>query len=321
MNNPVLNAELVNARPLSSLFDPDAVRRRDAALLRFAIAITVLNLLGHLWFGFEASWVTPFVALGCTYSTEMIGEWARARGENRAPRYRGGPKAFAKFLLSAHITGLAVGMLLYAAEQLWVIAFAAVAAVASKYVLTVAVGADRRAHFLNPSNFGIACTLALFPNVGIAPPYQFSENLIGALDWVFPLLICMTGSLINYKLTHRVPLILAWLGGFALQAIIRGLIHNTPLFAGLAPMTGFAFVLFTFYMVSDPATTPNQTWRQVAFGAGVAVAYAILMELHLVFGLFFALVAVCTVRGLGMAIGQRLSDRWPASLRPAQSAV
>jgi len=229
------------------------------------------------------------------------------------PRYHGGIGALAKFLLSAHITGLAVGMLLYAAEQLWVIAFAAVAAVASKYVLTVRLHGDRRVHFLNPSNFGIAATLALFPNVGIAPPYQFGENLFGALDWFLPLVICTTGSLINYKLTRRMPLILGWLGGFALQAIVRGLINGTPLLAGLAPMSGFAFVLFTFYMVSDPATTPNSPQRQIMFGAGVALAYAILMEMHIVFGLFFALVAVCCLRGLILAIENR-PKRDPASL-------
>lgn len=302
MNHPVIPSEFANAVPVDAIPDPDAIRRRDAALLRFAIAITVLNILGHLWFGFEASWITPFVALACTYTTELVGEWARAQGEGRIPRYRGGLKAAAKFLLSAHITGLAVGMLLFAAEQLWVIAFAAVTAVASKYVVTVASGGGRRTHFLNPSNFGIAATLALFPNVGIAPPYQFGENLVGALDWLFPLLICTTGSLINLKLTKRMPLILGWLGAFALQAIARSIINDTPLLAGLAPMTGFAFVLFTFYMVSDPATTPNDPKRQMLFGAGVALAYAILMELHIVFGLFFALVAVCCVRGLALAI-------------------
>ena len=34
-------------------------------------------------------------------------------------------------------------------------------------------------HFLNPSNFGIASRCSLFPWVGIAPPYQFTENLHG----------------------------------------------------------------------------------------------------------------------------------------------
>ena len=52
------------------------------------------------------------------------------------------------------------------------------------------------------------------------------------------------------------PLILAWLGGFVLQAAVRSLIQGTPMVAALLPVTGMAFLLFTFYMVTDPATTP-----------------------------------------------------------------
>ena len=61
-------------------------------------------------------------------------------------------------------------------------------------------------------------------------------------------------------------------------------------------MTGVAFILFTFYMVTDPATTPSGKPGQVAFGAGVAVAYGLLLTVHVVFGLFFALTIVCAMR-------------------------
>ena len=273
-------------------------QRRDGGLLRFAVAITVLNVLGHLWLGFEQSWATPFVALAAAYITEVAGEWSSAKEAGRAPRFAGGWRAAAKFLLSAHITGLAVGMLLYAAEQLWVVAFAASASVASKYILRAPVaptGATR--HFYNPSNFGIAVTLLLFPTVGIAPPYQFAENISGAIDWLLPLVVVTTGTLINAKFTLRLPLILTWVAAFVLQAVLRSLFHGTPLLAGIAPITGFAFILFTFYMITDPATTPERPRDQCIFAASVAGAYALLMELHIVFGLFFALALASTARG------------------------
>jgi enediyne biosynthesis protein E5 len=62
-------------------------------------------------------------------------------------------------------------------------------------------------------------------------------------------------------------------------------------------MSGLAFLLFTFYMVTDPATTPSATRDQVWFGAAVGVAYGALMVAHVVFGLFFALSLVCVARG------------------------
>ncbi len=62
------------------------------------------------------------------------------------------------------------------------------------------------------------------------------------------------------------------------------------------PMSSAAFILFTLYMIPDPATTPIAKGRQVLFGGGVALAYAVLQLLHIVFGLFLALAAVCTIR-------------------------
>ena len=99
-------------------------------------------------------------------------------------------------------------------------------------------------------------TLLLFPLVGIAPPYQFTENTSGWVDWALPLIIIGTGSYLNIKATGRIPLIVAWVTAFAAQALVRSAIHGTPWNAGLMPMTGFAFILFTFYMITDPATSP-----------------------------------------------------------------
>jgi Na+-translocating ferredoxin:NAD+ oxidoreductase RnfD subunit len=159
-------------------------------------------------------------------------------------------------------------------------------------------------HFLNPSNFGITVTLLLFPTVGIAPPYQFAENTSGIVDWLLPIVIIVTGSYLNRKATGRIPLIQAWVAAFAVQALVRAVIHGTPLFAGLVPMTGFAFVLFTFYMITDPATTPSKVRHQICFAIAVAGAYAVFMELHIVFGLFYALTAVTVGRGVWLALAQ-----------------
>ena len=295
--------------------------KRLGGLWRFAIAITVLNLFGHLLFGFEQAWAHPFVSLATAYgmelSLEAIDAWAHAR----RPKFLGSPRTFVEFLLSAHISGLAVGMLLYANERYWVIAFAAATAIASKWLFNVAVATPNcppsmwpRRHYLNPSNFGIAVTLLLFPWVGIAPPYQFTENVRGPLDVILPLIIVCTGSLLNTKFTERIPLILAWLSTFLSQAVVRSLLHGTPVTAALAPMTGLAFVLFTFYMVTDPGTTPSRRGSQIAFGASVAIVYGVLVSLHVVFGLFFSLAIVTVSRGIAMHLAA-----WRAAAESARA--
>src|SRR5581483_260263 len=277
---------------------------RLAALRRFAITITVFNVLGHVFFGFEQSWAQPLVALATAYGMELGLEWVDARANRRRPNFLGGPRVLVDFLLSAHITGLAVAMLTYANERLWPVAFAAAVAIASKALLRVPAGTASR-HFLNPSNFGISVTLLLFPWVGIAAPYHFTQNLGVIGDWAVPMAIICTGSLVNTWYTRRIPLALAWVGAFALQAIVSSLIlwYSTgycPIAARLSAMTGVAFILFTFYMVTDPATTPERPWAQVAFGASVALVYSLLLMSHVVFALFVALVIVCVARGLGM---------------------
>ena len=275
-----------------------ATARRLGGLRRFAIAITVLNVLGHTVLGFEQSWAHPVVALLTAYSVELLLELVASRLESRRPRFLGRPIDFVDFLLSAHISGLAVGMLLYSNERLMPVVFAVAAAVGSKAIFRVRMG-ERWTHFLNPSNFGISLTLLLFPSVGIAPPYQFTENLNGWADWVLPLVIVSSGSFLNWRFTQKLPLIAAWVVGFFLQALIRSTAFGTPLPAALVPMTGVAFVLFTFYMVTDPATTPSRPLHQVLFGTSVAATYGLLLTAHVVFGLFFALSVVCVVRGLG----------------------
>ena len=265
-------------------------------LRRFATAITILNILGHTWLGFEQSWAQPFVGVFSAYATEILLEWIDARATKRPLRFRGGGEHPIDFLLSAHISGLAVSMLLYANARLWPIAFGAAAAIASKALFRVAIDGKSR-HFMNPSNFGIALTLLLFPWVGIAPPYMFTENLGPVGDWVLPGVIVCLGSFLNARFTRRMPLIAAWLIGFATQGAVRHFAFGQPLFATWMPMTGLAFLLFTFYMVTDPATTPSRARAQIAFGASVAAAYGVLISMHVVFGLFFALAAVSSVRG------------------------
>jgi hypothetical protein len=321
--------ELPHAAHGGKLAAPVAERwyseKRLGGLSRFAAAITVLNIAGHLFLGFEQPWIVPFVALGAAYGTELLGESIDAIAHGRRPRFRGSPVDLIKFLLSAHITGLATGMLLYACDALWPVAFAASLAVASKYFFRVDVGSapDGRPmtrHVLNPSNFGITVTLLLFPLVGIAAPYQFTENTSGWVDWALPLIITGSGSYLNIKATGRIPLIVAWVTAFAAQALVRSAIHGTPWNAGLMPMIGFAFVLFTFYMITDPATSPAKPLYQIAFGCAVALGYAAFMELHIVFGLFYALTAVTAVRGISLALRNRLLARG-LSERPVQSPL
>lgn len=267
------------------------------ALRRFAISISVLNIFGYTVLGFEQPWTWPFIALAVAYALDISLEAIGARAEGRAPRFKGnGFKGLVEFLLPAHITALAVNMLSYVNDVISVMLFGVIVAVGAKWVLRAPVKGRMR-HVMNPSNFGIAVILLLFPWASIAPPYHFTEYLDGGFDWLVPAIIITFGTMLNAKLTERMWLILAWVGGFALQAVVRGLMFDTSIPAALAMMTGVAFVLFTNYMITDPGTTPSSKWGQIAFGGGVAAMYGVLTAMSVAYGLFFATALVCAIRG------------------------
>lgn len=287
---------------------------RVGALRRFAAGITIFTIAGHAFLGFEQSIAQPLVAVLTCYLVELLLETVTARHEQRRPMYAsaaGSPvrvkvTTLIDFLLAAHITGLALGMLLYASDRVDLFIVAAVVAVSSKYCLRVQNG-KRSSHYFNPSNFGIVVVIVLFPGtISIAAPYQFTENLGPSGDIILPILVTTIGLLLNIIFTGRTPLIAAWIGGFVLQAAVRsGLDPSVDFDAALAPLTGMGIILFTLYMVTDPGTTPRSTRGQIVFGLSIAFVYGALMAFHLVYALFVALVIVCAGRGILMAISNR----------------
>lgn len=307
------HGEVINSRPVPPASAPAALtpeQRRVKALVRFAVSITVFNILGHTVLGFEQAPITPIVAVAVSYAAALGFETLDAWARGVRPGYAGGWRELAVFLLPAHITGLACGMLLWGNASVWPYVFATVAGNGSKYLVRLRVNGKLR-HVLNPSNTGIAVVLVLFPWVGIAPPYQFTNLTTGAVDWLLPLGVLMAGTMLNAQLTGKMPLILAWLGAFVLQAVARWLFLDHALVGALVPMTGLAFILFTNYMITDPGSTPVRTRGQIVFGVTAAVAYGSLVVCGVSFGLFFALVITCLLRAVVLLV---------ASWRPATSS-
>ena len=84
----------------------------------------------------------------------------------------------------------------------------------------------------------------------------------------------------------------------------------------LVPLTGIAFVLFTFYMITDPQTSPSRLRSQLVFGAGIAVAYTVLLKLHVQYTMFYSVTAICSIRGLWLTWSSvRATADSPVSVR------
>lgn len=279
-------------------------RNRLWALWYFCPLIALWTLFGHLVLGFEQAWLTPLVAVSVGLAAQLGLEWMDAWGKHRPPRWTQSWGEFWGMLPPAIIPSLACAMLLYPNQRLLPVVFAVVLSIASKPLLRIPVGGGRTQHLFNPSNVAISSTLLLFPDVGFAPPYHLTENLTGQWNWIVPSLILGTGIIVHALFTGRLALCAAWIGGFIAQGLLRSWWYGTPWVAPLVPMSSAAFILFTLYMIPDPATTPKSIAGQLAFGAGNAAVYGLLQVLHIVFGLFLALTITSGLRGMVILLQQ-----------------
>ncbi len=282
------------------LFYPKADQQKRLVALWYFTTLMLAWILGfgHLVLGFEQSWAHPAVAVGTAIAVQMLLEWVDARAKGRPLRFSGSWANFANFLPPAIIPGMALSMLIFPGESVLPLAFAAAFAMASKVLFRAPVAPGVTQHMFNPSNIAVAVTLIVFSEiVGLTPPYQFTENVSGLWDWGVPLFVLVSGIVLHALFTGRLPLVAAWLAGFLLQGQIRVWLYDIPPLVPILPMTSAAFIIFTLYMIPDPATTPIRRKEQIAFGLAVAGVYGLLQALHVVYGLFFALVLVCLARG------------------------
>jgi hypothetical protein len=263
-----------------------------------ATLATVFTILGHTVFGFEQSLAQVFVALVTGHSCALFFEWVDARANSRPPGFSGGPKKCIDFLLSAHMTSITLSFLLYVNQRLWIMAFAVALAIGSKYLLRVPQN-GRLQHFMNPSNFAIAAVLITFQWTGILP-WGFTVDIHGVFDWIVPAIIVGLGIRLNLLFTSRIPLIASWLITFVALAFGRAWLQNSHVAAELVVLTGIPMVLFTFYMITDPQTTPSRLSSQILFGAGIAFAYSVLLMLHVQYTMFYSVTVVCLTRGIYM---------------------
>jgi hypothetical protein len=165
-------------------------------------------------------------------------------------------------LLSPIITSCGLTLLLRA-DALWVPPLAAFLAIASKFTLRI-----RGRHFFNPANLGICALMLLTPRAWCSPAQWGEGGLL--LLWMIAL-----GCTVAHR-AFRSDVSLAFLASWALLRGGRVLWLGQPASVLAHQLESGALILFTFFMISDPKTTPRARATRVAFGAGVAaLAFAL----------------------------------------------
>ena len=199
--------------------------------------------------------------------------------------------------LSALITSYSLTLLLRT-DVIAVAMLAAIIAIGSKFLVRV-----RGKHVFNPANVALVSLMLLSDRAWISSG-QWGSATIGALA-----LACL-GMLVLTR-ARRAETTLAFLSTWALLLFGRASWLGDPLAIPLHQLQNGALLIFAFFMISDPKTSPDAPLGRIFYGALVAaVAYAIQFVFYEPNGPVLALIICAPVVPLiDFVLGGR-SYRW-----------
>jgi Na+-translocating ferredoxin:NAD+ oxidoreductase RnfD subunit len=162
-------------------------------------------------------------------------------------------------------------------------------------------------HTFNPAMMGVTMSLLLASEfISSAPAYQW--NGAGAMA----LFIIMPAMLFFMPKINRSWLVGSFLLVFTLQITLRSILirHYLPfntLFFGT--ITSPAFFLFTFFMITDPVTSPSDKKQQIFVGCSLAILDLIFHLFSSYHTFFFAALTLGSFRLLQFHFKEALKEK------------
>jgi Na+-transporting NADH:ubiquinone oxidoreductase subunit NqrB len=239
----------------------------DPRVYQIAVLLTLL-LYGAVGLDFE---IRLDIALAITFSA-LVTQFLFSKLW-KLPRFE---------LRSAAISTLSLCLLLRT-TSITTALLAGFLTIGSKFALR-----HRGKHFFNPTAFGIAAVLLLT-----------DDAWVSAGQWgVAPLLalaVACLGSLVVRR-ARRSDVTWAFLGSYLALLAARASWLGDPIAIPLHVVESGAFLIFAFFMISDPRTTPDSRSGRVVFACLVAAgALFIRFGLYHTNGLIWSLVACASL--------------------------
>lgn len=225
------------------------------------LSLFLLLTAGVAWLGFGV----PYACMALITASALLTQYIFTR-LFRLPAYD--PK-------SALITAFSLCILLRANSPV-TLALAAGMAIASKFLLRV-----NSKHIFNPANIAIA--LFVFLHQAWISPAQW-----GSAAWFAFLFVCLGGLVVNRA--KRADVALGFLFFYIALLFARAFWLGDPWTIPMKQMRSGALLLFAFFMISDPKTTPDSRAGRLVF-AGMVAAFAFTLQygLYIPQGLIYAL--------------------------------
>lgn len=266
----------------------------DPRLYQIGMLASLL-VYGMGWLGFDITPGRVVLLLTTVLATQWIGDWLT-----------GGPP-FRLSARSALISGLSLCLLLRTNRAELAI-LAGVVTIAGKFLIRI----DGK-HVFNPTNSGIAAMLLVTNQVWVSPGQWGSAAF-------FAFLLACAGSLVVTRAT-RSDVTYAFIVCYCALLFGRSLYLGEPLVIPLHRLQSGALLLFTFFMISDPKTTPDSRIGRVVFAALVAyVGWYVQFRLFRTNGVLWALAACSAFVPVINRVAPGLRYVWPSAPSIAESS-
>lgn len=243
--------------------------RLDPRYYQIAVLASLLTY-GLVWLDFEIAVGRAALILATVLFVQYVCTrlW-NVRPKPGARRIRYDPR-------SALISGLSLCLLLRTNFPELAI-LAAIVTIASKFVLRI----DGK-HIFNPTNFGLVAAMLATGQVWVSPGQWGSAAFFGFL------MACLGGLVVNRA--ARSDATFAFLAFYGALVFGRSWWLGEPMAIPAHRLESGAFLLFSFFMISDPKTTPDSRAGRVLFAFLVAVgAWYVQFRLFRTNGLLWSL--------------------------------
>jgi Na+-transporting NADH:ubiquinone oxidoreductase subunit NqrB len=258
---------------------------------------TLASLLvyGMGWLDFDITPGRVVLLLATALATQWIGD-----------RLIGGPP-FRNAARSALISGLSLCLLLRT-NRVELAILAAIVTIAAKFLIRI----DGK-HVFNPTNGGIVAMLLVSNQVWVSPGQWGSAAF-------FAFLLACAGSLVVNR-AARSDVTYAFIAFYCALLFGRSFYLGEPLAIPFHRLESGALLLFTFFMISDPKTTPDSRIGRVVFAALVAfVGWYIQFRLFRTNGLLWSLAGCAALVPLVNRLVPGLRYAWPSMKSPSTSS-
>ncbi len=228
-------------------------------------ALATLLIYNIGWLDFGARPLNSALAIASSLATQAFCTWWF-----RLPAFD--PR-------SPLITGLSLSLLLRADDP-WLHVLAGIIAISSKFVLRI----DGK-HIWNPAGFAIVVLLFTSDGIWISP------GAWGSTVW-FAALVGFCAILVLHA-ARRADIAIFFLLTHAALLLARAWWLGDPLAIPIHQMQSGALLIFAFFMISDPRTSPDSRFGRLIFAVSVALlAHYMTFFMQMRPALYVALIAL-----------------------------